>query len=489
MNLPAIATDLKRQFIDGEPMTERGIIALMVVTLFAFLAIPFAAISSSHYASVFSFRSAAVEVSAAKPEIQPVLVASAEQAGAFVAPLTADLAPALKEPEEIVHPVQDGQTLIGILKAYCRDDYEVVARENGIDPHWIYANKTVLKFKNGCSSNAPSVFVHKRVSPRELVRNGEASSGKHISRTEATRAPITAPAVAFAASAPTPSALAASAAQSTIASVPTTVVQIRPAERAASQSATNAPADVAAVVDDRPLAVIYHREIYRIAALRGQQIRGEISRAGLAEMNRLQLKIRAAQQAKFPLKNADCLYDGKLSSVDRLRCIRENYGETIAKNLKQYPHISQSFVEAVILVESGGRPDAISETGCTGVKQFTMGSARKFNLRDRLDPYEGIRAGIDHLADNLRMWGNNVAKATAHYNIGSVVVSQKGFDANAFQYTRAVLWAKWLVEKELHPGANAPALPLIAPRNRKTAHAEKDRVSAAAVPHHPVQAR
>lgn len=484
MNICVIATDLKRQFIDGERMTETGIVALMVITLFAFLAIPIFVIGSSRYPVVSVLvLPAKAEVARAPLEIQPVLVASAEQAGAFVAPLAADPIPALKEPEEIVHPVQDGQTLIGILKAYCRDDYETIARENGIvDPDKIYAGHTVLKFTNGCLGNAPSVLVKQSVSPRELVSNGGASSGKHISPTEATRAPIAAPAVAVAASAPTPPA---SQPQS-ITSV--TVVELRPVERSASQVAAIPPRDFAAA-DSRPLSVIYHREIYRIAALRGQHIKGEISRAGLAEMNRLQLKIRAAQQAKFPLKNADCLYDGKLSNVDRLRCIRENYGETIVENLKRYPHIPQSFVEAVILVESGGRPDAISETGCTGVKQFTMGSARKFNLDDRLDPYEGIRAGIDHLADNLRMWGNNVAKATAHYNIGSVVVSQKDFNANAFPYTRAVLWAKQLVERELHPGANAPAIPSTPPRTRKVSHAERDRVAAVTVTLRPVQSR
>ncbi len=484
MNIRSALTDLKGQLIDGKPMTETSIQVVMVLTVLAFLAIPLFALGTSRFPAVSSlvlpFQS---EVARAPLEIRPVLVASAEQAGAFVAPLTAESALASQEPEEIVHPVQTGQTLIGILKPYCRDDYEVVARENDIaDPDKIYAGRTVLKFTNGCLGNAPSVLVKQSVSPRELVSNGGASSGKHISRTEATRAPIAAPAVALAASVPTPSA---SQPQPI---TPVTVVELRPAERAASQSAAVSPVDAAAA-DARPLSVVYHREIYRIAALRGQQIRGEISRAGLAEMNRLQLKIRAAQQAKFPLKNADCLYDGKLSNVDRLRCIRENYGETIAENLKRYPHIPQSFVEAVILVESGGRPDAISETGCTGVKQFTMGSAKKFGLNDRLDPYEGIRAGIDHLADNLRMWRNNVAKATAHYNIGSVVVSQKGFDAHAFPYTQAVLWAQRLIEKELHPGANAPVNRPTLPRSRKVTHAESNRVATTAVVLRPVPSR
>lgn len=77
--------------------------------------------------------------------------------------------------------VQSGDTFERIARRYCLD-YVAVARENGIkDPNWIYAGKTVLNFKNGCVSNAPSVLVKQSVSPRELVSNGRASSGKRIS--------------------------------------------------------------------------------------------------------------------------------------------------------------------------------------------------------------------------------------------------------------------------------------------------------------------
>lgn len=487
MNLHATLTDLKSQIVDGKPMTASSLQAVIIILLLAIVSIPLFAIGTSHLPAVSSLvLLSQSEVARAPLEVRPVLVASADQAGAFInSSAQPEPAPVPKEPEEIEHSVRDGETLIGILKPYCRDrDYEMIARDNGLaDPDMIYANKTVLKFKNGCSNNAPSVFVQKRVSPRELVRDDGASSGKHISRTEATRAPITAPAVALAASAPT-----TSASQLTAAPVPTIVVTLRPVERAASQVAA-APVTDVTTTDNRPLSEIYHRKIYRIADLRKMQIARTLSPAGLAEMNRLQMEIRKATLARYPVKNADCLYDGNLSSVDRLRCIRENYGETIAENLKRYPHISQSYVEAVILVESGGRPDAISETGCTGVKQFTMGSAKKFNLADRLDPYESLRAGIDHLADNLRMWRNNVAKATAHYNIGSVVVSQKDFDANAFAYTRAVLSAKRLVERELQPAMNAPVNQPVPNRSHKVSRAETDRVARTVVVLRPVSSR
>lgn len=449
MSIRSALRDLKRLVADGEPITGSALQALIGTSIFVIVLVPFLALVGQGLPEFRIFvKNTPAQV--ATFEMKPVLVVSADRAGMSLASagLSVEPIPAPKVPELIEHPVQDGDTLIDILKAYCRSDYEAVARDNKVDPHRIYANKTVLKFKNGCA-HAPSVLVKQSVSPRELVSNGGASSGKHISRTEATRASNTA-------SAPT---LSVSQPQSR--PLPTTIVVLP----SASDRVTTSPVSQLVVNDVRPLSVIYHRDIYRIADLRKMQIAKVSTPAGLAEMNRLQTEIRKATLARYPLKNADCLYDTKLPTIDRLGCIRENYGETIAENLKRHPTVgalTQSYVEAVILVESGGRPDAISETGCTGVKQFTLASAKKFNLADRLDPYEGIRAGVDHLADNLRMWGNNVAKATAHYNVGSVEVSKKGFDAHAFPYTRSVLFAKRLIDNGSERSTGSQ--PLIAPK-------------------------
>ncbi len=394
----------------------------------------------------------------------PVVIAAIEEEPATLMPVVLTMASVsadafLPKPEVIEHTVIGGDSLAKILRRYCRDDYEVVARENDIkDPNVIYPTQ-VIRFTNGCSNNAPSVFAHKRVSPRELAGDSGASSGKHISRIEAAQASTAAAsAVALAASAPDTSAsqpiLAAASALRP--ELPVTVAKLRPAKPApAAASSTSVAKAVPIGKNGKPiLSKVYHREIYRVAALRKEQIAGSLSKAGYAEMNRLQSKIRVAQLEQYPLKNADCLYNTKLTQIDRLHCIRENYGEVIAEQVKRYPNLpllTQSLVEAVTLVESGGRPDAISETGCTGVKQFTMGSADKFGLEDRLDPYESIRAGVDHLAANLILWGGSVAKATAHYNIGSVVVAQKGFDAKNFPYTRAVLGAQNVIDRHLPP--------------------------------------
>ena len=416
-----------RQLVTGkEPIASERMLMLVFGISGLVVSIAFILLLSS-------YRPAPVVRSA--PQILPVTVEVAAPA-----PLPAELSaprlvqvvapavlPAPPADEMVEYPVKTGDTLIAILRGYCRDDYLVVARENVIDPDWIYANKTVLKFKNGCT-HAPSVLVKQSVSPRELVSNGGASSGKHIFSlalrdTEAQTLPPVAAAL------PTASA-----------SQPT-------------------QAGISATDETKPLSTVRHREIYRIVALRNMG--AGRTRAQDAELARLTALIRKEVLERYDLPNPDCLYaadagrNWQEQTLFRAYCIRENYGVVIDEVAAEYK-LPAAYLEAIIIVESGGKPDAISPTGCTGLKQFTIASAKLFGLTDRFDPFESIRAGGRHLKDNLQMWEGNVAKATSHFNIGSVVVGNAGFDAAKFPYTQNVLRVKQLIEKEIQRTATGP---------------------------------
>ncbi|MGB4942890.1 MAG: transglycosylase SLT domain-containing protein, partial [Candidatus Moraniibacteriota bacterium] len=92
--------------------------------------------------------------------------------------------------DEIEYHVRQGDTLSDIARRFCID-FRSIARDNRItDPNRIYAGRTVLKFKNGCSLNAPSVLEKQSVSLRELAGNSEASSGKQSFPTEADTLPL-----------------------------------------------------------------------------------------------------------------------------------------------------------------------------------------------------------------------------------------------------------------------------------------------------------
>lgn len=358
------------------------------------------------------------------PRILPVTEVSAP-APVQVVPVVLTAHAAAPAEEMVEYTVRHGDTLIAIARRYC-GDYLAIARDNAItDPNWIYADKTVLRFKNGCTSSAPSVLVNRNVSPRELASDGEASSGKHIPKL-VIRAPE---------AEPLPPAVAASQ------PVPTASQPVR-AER--SIETGESPA----------LSEVYHKEIYRKAALLSIPAE-ERTKSQNAELYRLTMRIRPEVLARYPLPNPDCLYaEGREigrsweeQTLYRARCIRENYGQVIDETAAEHK-LAPAFIAALIIAESGGKPDAISPTGCTGLKQFCRGSAKLFGLRDRFDPFESIRAGGRHIEDNLRVWRGNLHKATAHWNGGSVMVGEAGFNAAQFPFTRNVLRIQRLIEKE-----------------------------------------
>jgi LysM repeat protein len=200
-----------------------------------------------------------------------------------------------------------------------------------------------------------------------------------------------------------------------------------------------------------PLAEIHHQRIYRIAALRSRPWH-ELSATERGEYQRLTAIIRRDVLARYPLVDAECLYrpdqgqTAETQMLARIACIRTNFGPTIAETARANG-LEPSFLEAVIIAESNGRPDAISSTGCTGLKQFTIGSAKQYGLRDRLDPFESIRKGGEHLRSNLREWRGDIVKATAAYNLGPAAVRAPGFDAQAFGYVRNILRIKRLIDE------------------------------------------
>lgn len=414
--------DIYQLVIGKQPIASERMLTLVFGTFGLAVSLAFIAVLSSHRPTPTSRPSAptlpvTVELATLAP---PSTEFPVPRPMHVVAPTVLSAAPADKTVE---YHVKSGDTLIAILRSYCRDDYLVVARENAIDPNWIYAGKTVLKFKNGCLGNAPSVLVKQSVSPRELVSNGEASSGKHIS---------------------------------SLAERDTEAQPLPPVAAPALIPSVSQPAQVAtpdAAQDSQPLSGLRHREIYRIVALRN--LGKERTKAQNAELTRLTVLIREEVLARYKLPNPDCLYteasalgrNWEEQTLTRVRCIRENYGAVIDEVAAEHK-LKATYIEALIMTESGGRPDAISPTGCTGLKQFTQRSAKLFGLTDRFDPFESIRAGGRHLEDNLRMWRGNVAQATAHWNIGSAKVGKTGFNAEKFPFTRSVLRIQQLIEKE-----------------------------------------
>ncbi|WP_305794051.1 transglycosylase SLT domain-containing protein [Hahella sp. CCB-MM4] len=108
-------------------------------------------------------------------------------------------------------------------------------------------------------------------------------------------------------------------------------------------------------------------------------------------------------------KNADKdLYDGYISEAARLYSV------------------SEAIIRAVIHVESGFDPLAVSHAGAMGLMQLMPDTADSLDVTNPFDPYQNIHGGAKHLKSLLKRYGNNLTLALAAYNAGEGAVARYG---------------------------------------------------------------
>jgi soluble lytic murein transglycosylase-like protein len=86
--------------------------------------------------------------------------------------------------------------------------------------------------------------------------------------------------------------------------------------------------------------------------------------------------------------------------------------------------VDARLVRAVIEVESGYRPGALSPKGAMGLMQLMPATARQYAVADPYDPASNIEAGIKHLKSLLARFPQ--ALALAAYNAGDAAVERFG---------------------------------------------------------------
>lgn len=116
------------------------------------------------------------------------------------------------------------------------------------------------------------------------------------------------------------------------------------------------------------------------------------------------------------------------STKEMLQRIYTNYGRIIEGAVQGTP-VSTALVVAVIAAESGGNPDALSETGCAGLMQFCTSTAKEYGLEndERFVPEKIIPAGVALLQDNIKLFSSYTDKhafALAAYNGGPDVIEK-----------------------------------------------------------------
>jgi soluble lytic murein transglycosylase-like protein len=101
--------------------------------------------------------------------------------------------------------------------------------------------------------------------------------------------------------------------------------------------------------------------------------------------------------------------------------ILANYGDILQREA-QRRNVSVPLLIAVIAVESGGNPRAISPKGAGGLMQLMPGTARRFGVSNSLAPAQNIRGGAHYLDWLLRFFGDDAVLALAGYNAGEQAV-------------------------------------------------------------------
>ena len=115
--------------------------------------------------------------------------------------------------------------------------------------------------------------------------------------------------------------------------------------------------------------------------------------------------------------------------------------------------VEPELLRAVIAVESGFDPRALSKAGAAGLMQLMPETARRYGVSDRFDPAQNVHAGARHLKALIERYDNDVKLALAAYNAGEQAVDRCGRCVPQYRETQAYVPRVWrMYQRLLAPG-------------------------------------
>ncbi len=86
--------------------------------------------------------------------------------------------------------------------------------------------------------------------------------------------------------------------------------------------------------------------------------------------------------------------------------------------------VEPNLLRAMIAVESGFNPRAVSKRGAVGLMQLMPATATRFGVSNRYDPRQNVRGGARYLGFLINRFRQNVRLALAAFNAGEDAVDR-----------------------------------------------------------------
>jgi soluble lytic murein transglycosylase-like protein len=107
----------------------------------------------------------------------------------------------------------------------------------------------------------------------------------------------------------------------------------------------------------------------------------------------------------------------------RLLALGTRYDAIIEAEAKSAA-VEPNLLRAVIVVESGFNPRAVSKRGAVGLMQLMPATATRFGVSNRFDPRQNVRGGALYLGFLINRFRQNVRLALAAFNAGEDAVDR-----------------------------------------------------------------
>ena len=162
-----------------------------------------------------------------------------------------------------------------------------------------------------------------------------------------------------------------------------------------------------------------HADIYRCKRADGTQHYTNIREPG----RRCQLVVRGSKKSKTGAnkKSSGTKSTGGSRQKDPARYSRYNSLIGEAARLYQLP---ESFIRAVMRVESDFNPSVVSRAGAMGLMQLMPKTARSMGVSDPFDPRQNIHGGARFLRVLANRFKGDLVLTVAAYNAGQGAVEK-----------------------------------------------------------------